>query len=59
MVLYVLVTIYVCLPIKPLKIVHNFHTKISYSTKTFIHMEESTPIRRLKMVIFGKKHSDT
>ena len=57
-ILYILVTIYVCLNIKPLKESTYFYTKISYSTKNYVHMEKSIRIRRLNIVIL-KKHSDT
>ena len=35
--------------------VHTFDTKVSYSTKNYVHMAKSSRIRRLKMVIFEKK----
>ena len=39
--------------------VHTFHNKMSYSTKNYVHMEKSSRIRRPKIFIFEKKHSDT
>ena len=51
-------TIMCALMVNLLKRVHTFHNKIYYLTKNFIHMEKSSRIRRLKMVIF-EKNSDT
>ena len=51
-ILYILVTICVWLKVKPLKRVHTFLTKTSYSTKNYIHMAKSSRIKRLERVIY-------
>ena len=37
------------------KIVHTFHTKISYSAKNYVHMVISSHIRIINMVIYQKR----
>ena len=38
-----------------LKRIYTFHTKISYSTKNYVHMAKKIRIRKLKMVTFETK----